>query len=226
MDMEPEELAPFVLKYLANLPEQSVNRYNFTNHANPEYSEYSGGNPEKFCHRLMEAWVWLEKEQFIAPKPGTQGDWAFITRRGKKILAGNDFDAYKQGTLLPSHDLDPILVEKVKPLFLRGDYETGVFQAFKEVEIRVRTACGFSNSEFGVELMKRAFNEKNGHLTDPNATMGEKNATRELFTGAIGIFKNPPSHRAVEFANPAEAADIIRFANHLLRMVDRISLTE
>ena len=97
LEMEPEELAPFVLKYLSTRERTGkMNRYNFTFGTDSELTPYAGNYREEFCKRLMEAWMWLEKEIFIAPRPGDTGDWAFITRRGKKVLDSQDFNTYKQ----------------------------------------------------------------------------------------------------------------------------------
>ena len=94
-----------------------------------------------------------------------------------------------------------------------------IFQAFKEVEVRVRKLGKYSNSEYGVDLMRKAFNPQNGPLTNTKSEKGEKQATSDLFAGAIGLFKNPVSHRNIGGISPEEAADIIRFANCLLRML-------
>ena len=43
-----------------------------------------------------------------------------------------------------------------------------------------------------------------------------------LFRGAIGTFKNPTSHRPVEYDDPTLAAEVIFLADLLMRMLDRV----
>ncbi len=219
LDLEPEELAVFVLKHLG--PQDRINRYNYTIGTSPDLVEYAGDYQKQLIHQLMEAWMWLERELFIAPSPGSQGDWAFITRRGRQILESEDFQSYQKASLLPAEDLDPILVRKVRPLFVRGDYETAVFQAFKEVEVRVRKKAGLPDSAIGQKLMRDAFQPNGGPLTNMKREAAERQGVSDLFAGAIALFKNPSSHRDIDFSDPKEVADLIHFANVLLRITDR-----
>ena len=43
-----------------------------------------------------------------------------------------------------------------------------------------------------------------------------------LHWGAIGVFKNPSSHREVAFDDPTITSEIMLLADLLLRMLDRI----
>jgi uncharacterized protein (TIGR02391 family) len=208
LEMEPEELGPFVVRYMC-AQGAMTNRFNFAQ------SLPSG----EISDRFMEAWSWLEREGFIAHRAQDHsGLDYFITRKGRKVAADEDFEAYHKANLFPS-DLDPALMRTVKPLFLRGDYDTAVFRAFKEVEVRVRQKSGLKR-EFGRELMNKAFGES-GPLMRENKE--DRKAARELFAGAIGFCKNPSSHHEIQFENPREVVDMICFANQLLRIVDRIT---
>ena len=223
LEMEPEELAPFILRYLKTQPANSINRYNFSLPNDRQLNEQLGyPKYEEYRNRLMEAWMWLEREGFLAPRPGADDTWAFVTRKGQRVVEAENFDAYRQNSLFPTY-LDPILTRNVKPLFARGDYDTAIFRALKEVEMRVRRKGKYTADDFGVDLMKKAFGPT-GTLADNTTPKAERDRTRELFTGAIGKFKNPSSHREVKFDDPKEVIDIICFANQLLRMIDRSNL--
>jgi hypothetical protein len=42
-----------------------------------------------------------------------------------------------------------------------------------------------------------------------------------LFAGAIGTFKNPLSHRQVNYDDPTEASEVVLLADLLLTLLDR-----
>jgi uncharacterized protein (TIGR02391 family) len=112
----------------------------------------------------------------------------------------------------------------VRTNFDLGDYETACFAAMKAVEVAVRDASGLDDSLVGVKLMREAFRphengKAGGALADAGAEGGEQAATANLFAGAMGAYKNPASHRTVDFDDPIEAAEIIQFADLLLRQV-------
>ena len=218
LNLEPEELAGFVLKYLSRSSMSSqLNRYNF---GLPHTVEgYPRSEQKEISRALMEAWIWLEREGLLAPKPGTDRDWVFITRKGQRLKNTADFESYRKSNLLPKNLLHPVIAQKVYHLFLRGDYDVAILQVFKEVEVAVRNTGGYTKADYGVDLMRKAFNTDNGPLTDPNQPKSEREATAHLFAGAIGFYKNPQSHRNVP-VTAEEAAEIIMFASHLLRIVD------
>jgi uncharacterized protein (TIGR02391 family) len=68
--------------------------------------------------------------------------------------------------------------------------------------------------------MREAFRE-GGKLANPDLDPGERVGVMELFAGAIGTFKNPPSHRQVDYADPTEASEVILLADLLMRLLDR-----
>lgn len=222
LNLEPEELAIYILQLLDETGDSGIrNLHNFTLHGNLQQYLGERANLYKDVAKVItEAWVWLQREGLIAPEPGNI-NWIFVTRKGKRLLSASDLQTYKNGYLLPEQALDPVLARKVRPLFLRGDYDTSVFQAFKEVEIRVRESAHLPNELCGVKLMRQAFDSDRGPLAEMSLADAERQAMANLFAGAIGLFKNPASHRDINLDDPLEAAELIFFANHLLRIVDK-----
>lgn len=93
----------------------------------------------------------------------------------------------------------------------------------------MREAGHFGPDDYGTELMRNAFKpaEKKGQavspgpLTDTGLPIAEQEAMANLFSGAIGLYKNPQSHRHVP-TQAEDAAEVIVFASHLLRIVDQL----
>ena len=137
------------------------------------------------------------------------------------LKSSENLAAYRKSNMLPRELLHPIIGEKIWATFLRGDYDTSIFQCYKEVEIRVREAGGFQPEDIGVDLMRKAFHITNGPLTDTSLPKSEREAIAHLFAGAIGSYKNPHSHRRVEI-KADEAVEMIMLASHLLSIVDAI----
>lgn len=218
--LEPEELAGYLIEHLNSLPDKELaqlNRYNFS--LGTPAQDYPQESRKNVISALMEAWIWLEREGLIAPKPAATGEWVFITRRGRKLKNHVDVENYRKSSLLPRGLLHPSIAEKVWATFLRGDYDTAVFQAFKEVEVAVRSAGGYSKDDYGTDLMRKAFKPETGPLADKNAVKSEQEAESNLFAGAIGLYKNPSSHRYF-VDDSARAVEMITLASHLLGIVD------
>jgi uncharacterized protein (TIGR02391 family) len=178
---------------------------------------------EELSLAISEAWNWLEVQGLLIPSPGINGSNGFrlFSRRARKMATVNDVKSFAQSRRIEKDKLHPRIAQTVWSAYMRGEYDVAVFQAMKAVEVYVRDAGGFSAGDLGTDLMRRAFHEDNGPLTDKTVEKSERQATSALFAGAIGSYKNPHSHRDVDLNNPDEAMEIVLLANHLLRIVDR-----
>jgi len=229
LQMSPNEVTPLLLKYLKEnepaFPAQKINRHNVLLDAQNSFGDNGQGNrinPDAASKVIAEAWGILETESFLAHYPGESGgDFYFVTRKGLDFSDEDNLQAYEFSKLLGDYGLDRALERHVRPLYNRGDYDTAVFRAYKEVEVRIRSKANLPDTLIGVNLARQAFHPDTGPLTEMSVIdKGERESRMQLFAGALGTFKNPSSHRNVDFDNPREVAEIILFANYLIRIAE------
>lgn len=224
--LAPEELAEVVIR-LAHEHKQNnlVHLQAIASHiygspgANDGYPQNRRKDAEL---ALAEAWNWLAIQGLLIPEPGSNGNngWMLLSRRAQTVLTNNTFKTYARSVGFPKALLHPSIADEVWLDIVRGDLETAVFKSFRAVEIAVREAGHFADTDIGIPLMRKAFDKTAGPLSDQQQPETEREALAHLFAGAIGSYKNPHSHRTVTINDATEAQEIVILASHLLRIVD------
>ena len=81
LELEPEELASFLLQYLIDGDRSDLNRHNLVNNLSRTVTQRT----REVLEAVTEAWQWLAREGLIAPDPEQHADFVFITRRGMRL---------------------------------------------------------------------------------------------------------------------------------------------
>ena len=224
MALAPEDLAGVLVEIIPGVSQSAG--FMIDNFLAQIYTIHGNGYPPRTQSEIAlafaEALSWMETQGIIVRNPNQPAAWYLLTKRGQHLKNRTDLEAFRKGRTLPVELLQPALAAKVHHLFLRGDHDTAVFQAFKEVEIAVRKAGNYANSVVGRELMQKAFHPDTGPLRDKALIPAERDSEMFLFSGAIGHAKNPSGHREVNLGRE-DAARLIVFASHLLGIVDQRS---
>jgi hypothetical protein len=107
------------------------------------------------------------------------------------------FRHYFAATVLQSFAaLHPKIVHRCQSLFESGHYDDAIFNAMRLIEEEIRSAIS----------------------GDP--TENEQKSAYFLYRGALGIFKNPLSHRSLGVSDPVKTLECLTLASLLLRMLD------
>lgn len=215
-----EERARLLLQFLQHANRTQLPVLNRSHLLQPHYFfDYEAHERVLAIASVADTWSWLEQNRLIAPIPGQQMGWIFITPHGELLANAANIAAYRAAVWLPAERMHPAIVDNTKPDFMRGDYQRAVFQAFKEVETAVRETTGDHFMD-AVPLMRKAFARGRGALTNPNDTEEVQHGLLLLMTGAMAYFRraaDDPSH-----VLPAEeVVEILLFASHLRRIVDQ-----
>jgi uncharacterized protein (TIGR02391 family) len=181
---------------------------------------------ERFIRAITEAWDWLVAHGLLSGPARQHRTEAFVTRQGRRLLADPDGLPRLRAEQRLGVNLHERLADRVRAQYLIGEYEAATFLALRTVEIRVRELAAMPESVVGSSrLMPRAFAHEDGRLgplADPAQDASERAGTMALFWGAMGLYKNPVSHREVEYTDPTVASEIVLLADLLVRILDGV----
>jgi uncharacterized protein (TIGR02391 family) len=169
---------------------------------------------------IAEAIAWLELAGFLVRIHESNYIHYDISRGGAAVKTKEMFAGFVRQSQVRREALHPTIANEAWAIYLRGKFDAAVFAAFKAIEVAVRKAGKFKNTDIGRDLMNKAFNPDSGPLRDSTIPRPEQEATMHLFSGAIGLFKNPGSHRQIDIDDPVKAAQLLITASHLLGIVD------
>ena len=142
-----------------------------------------------------------------------------LTGKGEKLAEeGKDPDVH--GVQLQEIIKDDKIISRCLDDFDSGKYENAVFSAFKLVEEEIRVKANLDEKDYGVSLITKALHPSKGVLSIPQCKLSaEQEGVYNLFKGAVAFFKNPSSHRSVNYEDPLTAIEILAFAELLLKIL-------
>jgi uncharacterized protein (TIGR02391 family) len=117
--------------------------------------------------------------------------------------------------------LHPTVIAAASDLFTDGHYSQAIFEAFKALEIRVRTQSGLDLS--GHDLMTRAFATSgpiNIAAEQGQSGKDEQEGFRFIFVGVIQGIRNPKGHELVKQSDAQRALEYLAIASVLFRRLD------
>lgn len=118
--------------------------------------------------------------------------------------------------------LHPKVLERCKELYEAGKYDEAILNGYKLIEVTLRGASHEKPHLLGTDLATFILNPANPILrfSDRHA---EQEAAHALYRGAIGLFKNPLSHRFLDIDDRQRAFELLTLASLLLRLIDEMT---
>jgi uncharacterized protein (TIGR02391 family) len=117
--------------------------------------------------------------------------------------------------------LHPALLKAPLKNFTSGEFDTAIYQAFKEVEVSVRKAGALPTHSHGSGMIETAFRPKLGPLANTTLDEQEQRGEQSLVVGAFKRYRNASGHRDSGIDDIVEVAEILALASLCLRLIDR-----
>lgn len=123
---------------------------------------------------------------------------------------------------------DQQLRDTTRDLFMDGYYALAVEEAFKCVNNTVKARSGLASAD-GVSLMNQAFSA-NAPALRLNSLVSESERNQQvgymqIFAGCMMGIRNPRAHEHRYLDEPHIALEMLTWANHLIRMVNKATKT-
>ena len=166
LQLETEELAALVLHFAKLQRGRTNGLLHLANYQDLLFTANMGGHGYVADRRereiklaIAEAWSWLEVQGLLVTAPGSNGSAGFrvLSRRAEKMASREDVEKFARSRQIRKEILNSRIAETVYSAFMRGEFDVAAFQAMKAVEVAVREAGGYSNSDLGTTLMERPF---------------------------------------------------------------------
>lgn len=121
---------------------------------------------------------------------------------------------------------DDSLIAVSRALFLDGHYASAVFEAYKCLNNLVKVTSGSTNLD-GAKLMNHVFSPKDPILAlndlSSVSKCDEQIGYMQILAGVMTGIRNPRAHEHGVKDDPKSALELLGLANHLMRMVRRVS---
>ena len=148
-------------------------------------------------------------------------DKLHLEEEKKKIVERKE----NKGYTFKFEDLHEDILIRCKDHFLSGKYDDAIMNAGKVLEDKIRNKAELKLSDIGIALVNKAFAPENTKFMISEDT-GEVRGWQNLFSGVIGVFKNPNSHRFIDETDPVKTFKILILFSLLLDMVDNLQVKE
>ena len=188
LEMVPAELAGVAIEQLISAEKASekdlLHPAAFCRQHESFGQQLAPGVAERITKQLAEALSWLKTHGLIASSPESPvSGYFFVTRMGREVGSGKSLAAFRKAGELPKERMHLSIAERCHAQYIRGEFDSAVFEAYKTLEVKVREAAKLPQSLLRTALARRAPEEIRLHRACSSR------AFTQLFPGTQGFLQ-------------------------------------